>query len=137
AERLARDGEKVILVRTETAPEDFHGMVAAQAILTARGGMTSHAAVVARGMGKPCVAGAGELRIDYKSQSVSVNGQTITHGQFITLDGSTGEVFAGTLPTSEPAMTGDFATFMGWADKYRTMGVRTNADTPHDAQVAR
>jgi pyruvate,orthophosphate dikinase len=137
AELLARDGAKVILVRTETAPEDFHGMVAAQAILTARGGMTSHAAVVARGMGKPCVAGAGELRIDYKAQSFSVNGQTVKHGDSISLDGSTGEVFAGKLPTSEPALTGDFAEFMGWADKYRKLGVRTNADTPHDAKVAR
>src|SRR5689334_7524168 len=137
AEKLGQEGQKVILVRTETAPEDFHGMVAAQAILTARGGMTSHAAVVARGMGKPCVAGAGDLRIDYKSQSVSVNGQMIKHGDFITLDGSTGEVFAGKLPTSEPSLTGDFATFMGWADKYRKLGVRANADTPHDATVAR
>jgi pyruvate,orthophosphate dikinase len=137
AEHLARGGAKVILVRTETAPEDFHGMVAAQAILTARGGMTSHAAVVARGMGKPCVAGAGELRIDYGTQQFSVNGQTIKHGDSITLDGSTGEVFAGQLETSEPALTGDFAEFMSWADKYRKLGVRTNADTPHDARVAR
>ncbi|HJZ47187.1 MAG TPA: pyruvate, phosphate dikinase [Roseiflexaceae bacterium] len=137
AEILAKDGKKVILVRTETAPEDFHGMVAAQAILTARGGMTSHAAVVARGMGKPCVAGAGELRIDYRAQQLTVNGKTVKHGEAISLDGSTGEVFAGQLPTSEPTLTGDFATFMGWADKYRKLGVRTNADTPHDAQVAR
>jgi pyruvate,orthophosphate dikinase len=137
AEELGQKGEKVILVRTETAPEDFHGMVAAQAILTARGGMTSHAAVVARGMGKPCVAGAGELKIDYKSQTVSVNGQTIKHGDYLSLDGSTGEVFAGQLPTVEPQLTGDFAAFMIWVDKFRTMGVRTNADTPHDAQVAR
>ncbi|HEY3228980.1 MAG TPA: putative PEP-binding protein, partial [Roseiflexaceae bacterium] len=127
----------VILVRTETAPEDFHGMVAAQAILTARGGMTSHAAVVARGMGKPCVAGAGALRVDYKAQELSVNGRTLKHGEYITLDGSTGEVFAGRLPTVEPKLTGDFATFMEWADTYRTMGVRANADTPHDAKVAR
>ncbi len=97
----------------------------------------SHAAVVARGMGKPCVAGAGELRIDYKAGQFTVNGRTIKHGDSITLDGGTGEVFAGSLPTVEPAMTGDFATFMAWADKYRKMGVRTNADTPHDAQVAR
>jgi pyruvate,orthophosphate dikinase len=137
AEELAKNGAKVILVRTETAPEDFHGMVAAQAILTARGGMTSHAAVVARGMGKPCVAGAGELRIDYKVGQFSVNGKTIKHGDTISLDGSTGEVFAGRLATSEPALTGDFATFMSWADKQRKLGVRTNADTPHDAQVAR
>jgi pyruvate,orthophosphate dikinase len=137
AEELAKNGAKVILVRTETAPEDFHGMVAAQAILTARGGMTSHAAVVARGMGKPCVAGAGELRIDYKAGQFTVNGKTIKHGDMLSLDGGTGEVFAGQLPTSEPALTGDFATFMSWADKLRKLGVRTNADTPHDAQVAR
>ncbi|HEX9372965.1 MAG TPA: putative PEP-binding protein, partial [Roseiflexaceae bacterium] len=132
-----RNGEKIILVRTETAPEDFHGMVAAQAVLTARGGMTSHAAVVARGMGKPCVAGAGALRIDYKAQEFSANGRTIKHGEYITLDGGTGEVFAGRLPTVEPKLTGDFATFMSWADKLRKLGVRTNADTPHDARVAR
>lgn len=137
AEQLGQQGERVILVRTETAPEDFHGMVAAQAILTARGGMTSHAAVVARGMGKPCVAGAGDLRIDYGAQQVVVNGRTIRHGESITLDGSTGEVFAGALPTSQPALTGDFSTFMTWADSFRTMGVRANADTPHDAKVAR
>src|SRR5215510_4464955 len=137
AEEEAKKSEKVILVRIETSPEDFHGMVAAQAILTARGGMTSHAAVVARGMGKPCVAGAGELRIDYKVGQFTVNGKTIKHGDTISLDGGTGEVFAGQLPTSEPALTGDFATFMSWADNFRKLGVRTNADTPHDAQVAR
>src|SRR5215207_10090019 len=137
AEELAKSGAKVIRVRTETAPEDFHGMVAAQAILTARGGMTSHAAVVARGMGKPCVAGAGELKIDYKAGEFTANGKTIKHGDSISLDGSTGEVFAGTLPTSQPALTGDFATFMTWADKFRKLGVRTNADTPNDARVAR
>jgi pyruvate, orthophosphate dikinase len=137
AETLAEDGEKVILVRTETAPEDFHGMVAAQAVLTARGGMTSHAAVVARGMGKPCVAGAGELSIDYAGQTVSVNGKQLKHGDPITLDGGTGEVFAGELKTVAPEMTDDFMEFMGWADKYRTMGVRANADTPNDARVAR
>ncbi len=137
AEELAKSGAKVILVRTETAPEDFHGMVAAQAILTARGGMTSHAAVVARGMGKPCVAGAGDIRIDYKSSEFTANGKTVKHGDFITLDGGTGEVFAGHLTTSDPELTGDFAAYMEWADKYRKLGVRTNADTPHDAQVAR
>ena len=137
AEHLAKDGQKVILVRTETAPEDFHGMVAAQAILTARGGMTSHAAVVARGMGKPCVAGAGELKIDYKAGEFTVNGQTIKHGDSISLDGGTGEVFAGSLSTSEPTLTGDFAAFMEWADKFRKLSVRANADTPHDAEVAR
>ncbi len=137
AERMGKDGQRVILVRTETAPEDFHGMVAAQAILTARGGMTSHAAVVARGMGKPCVAGAGELRIDYAAKTVAVSGRTLREGDPLTLDGSTGEVFAGSLPTVQPKLTGDFSTFMSWADKHRTMGVRTNADTPHDARVAR
>jgi pyruvate,orthophosphate dikinase len=137
AEELAKDGAKVILVRTETAPEDFHGMVAAQAILTARGGMTSHAAVVARGMGKPCVAGAGDLKIDYKAGEFTANGTTVKHGDYISLDGSTGEVFAGQLSTSQPTLTGDFATFMQWADKFRKLGVRTNADTPHDARVAR
>jgi pyruvate,orthophosphate dikinase len=137
AERLAKDGEKVILVRTETAPEDFHGMVAAQAILTARGGMTSHAAVVARGMGKPCVAGAGELQVDYRARTLTVGRRTLRHGDFLTLDGSTGEVFAGSLPTVEAELTGDFAVFMTWADGFRRLGVRTNADTPHDAKVAR
>jgi pyruvate, orthophosphate dikinase len=137
AEKLANGGEKVILIRVETAPEDFHGMVAAQAILTARGGMTSHAAVVARGMGKPCVAGAGELRVSYADQSVSVNGNVIRKGDWITLDGGTGEVFAGRMPTVEPELSGDFATLMSWADEFRTLGVRANADIPRDAKVAR
>ncbi|MBX0326138.1 pyruvate, phosphate dikinase, partial [Oscillochloris sp. ZM17-4] len=137
AEQMAADGHKVILIRVETAPEDFHGMVAAQAILTARGGMTSHAAVVARGMGKPCVAGAGDLRINYADQSVTVGGVTVKKGEWVTLDGSTGEVFAGAMPTVEPEMSGDFAEFMGWADEFRTLGVRANADIPRDAKVAR
>jgi len=137
AEHLANLGEKVILIRVETAPEDFHGMVAAQAILTARGGMTSHAAVVARGMGKPCVAGAGDLRISYPDQSVTVNGVTIRKGEWVTLDGSTGEVFAGQMPTVQPELSGDFAELMAWADEFRTMGVRANADIPRDAEVAR
>jgi pyruvate,orthophosphate dikinase len=137
AEVMAKNGEKVILVRTETAPEDFHGMVAAQAVLTARGGMTSHAAVVARGMGKPCVAGAGDVKLDYKTQTMAVGGKTLKKGDSITLDGSTGEVFSGELPTVEPQLTGDFAQFMEWVDKFRKLGVRTNADTPHDAKVAR
>jgi pyruvate,orthophosphate dikinase len=137
AEHLATVGEKVILIRVETAPEDFHGMVAAQAILTARGGMTSHAAVVARGMGKPCVAGAGDLRVSYADQSVTVNGTTIRKGDWVTLDGSTGEVFGGQMPTVEPELSGDFAELMSWADEFRTMGVRANADIPRDAQVAR
>ena len=137
AEHLANVGEKVILIRVETAPEDFHGMVAAQAILTARGGMTSHAAVVARGMGKPCVAGAGELRISYPDQSVTVNGTTIRKGEWVTLDGSTGEVFAGQMPTVQPELSGDFAELMSWADEFRKLGVRANADIPRDAEVAR
>ncbi|WP_322821003.1 pyruvate, phosphate dikinase [Chloroflexus sp.] len=137
AEELAKTGEKVILVRVETAPEDFHGMVAAQAILTARGGMTSHAAVVARGMGKPCVAGAGDLRISYTDQLMTVNGTTIRKGDWITLDGGSGEVFAGKMPTVEPELSGDFATLMSWADEFRKLGVRANADIPRDARVAR
>lgn len=137
AEELAKTGEKVILVRVETAPEDFHGMVAAQAILTARGGMTSHAAVVARGMGKPCVAGAGDLRISYADQLMTVNGVTIHKGDWITLDGGSGEVFAGQMPTVEPELSGDFATLMAWADEFRKLGVRANADIPRDARVAR
>lgn len=137
AEELAKTGEKVILVRVETAPEDFHGMVAAQAILTARGGMTSHAAVVARGMGKPCVAGAGDLRISYADQLMTVNGTTIRKGDWITLDGGSGEVFAGKMPTVEPELSGDFATLMSWADEFRELGVRANADIPRDARVAR
>ncbi len=137
AEELAKVGEKVILVRVETAPEDFHGMVAAQAILTARGGMTSHAAVVARGMGKPCVAGAGDLRISYADQLMTVNGTTIRKGDWITLDGGSGEVFAGQMPTVEPELSGDFATLMSWADEFRKLGVRANADIPRDARVAR
>jgi pyruvate,orthophosphate dikinase len=137
AEQMATAGEKVILIRVETAPDDFHGMVAAQAILTARGGMTSHAAVVARGMGKPCVAGAGDLKVDYKKKQVVVGNTTIKLGDWVTLDGATGEVFAGQLPTIQPELSGDFGTFMEWVDEFRSMGVRTNADTPHDAQVAR
>ncbi|MGQ9613146.1 MAG: pyruvate, phosphate dikinase [Chloroflexus sp.] len=137
AEELAKTGEKVILVRVETAPEDFHGMVAAQAILTARGGMTSHAAVVARGMGKPCVAGAGDLRISYADQLMTVNGTTIRKGDWITLDGGSGEVFAGKMPTVEPELSGDFATLMSWADEFRKLGVRANADIPRDARIAR
>ncbi len=137
AEELAAQGEKVILIRVETAPEDFHGMVAAQAILTARGGMTSHAAVVARGMGKPCVAGAGSLKVNYADQTVTVGDTVIQKLQWVTLDGGTGEVFVGQLPTVKPELSGDFGIFMEWVDEFRKMGVRTNADTPHDAKVAR
>jgi pyruvate,orthophosphate dikinase len=137
AEDRALAGDKVILVRVETAPEDFHGMVVAQAILTARGGMTSHAAVVARGIGKPCVAGAGDLHVDYGTQTAKVENFTIKKGDWITLDGGTGEVFLGQLPTVDPHFSGDFATLMQWADEFRTIGVLANADIPRDARVAR
>ncbi len=138
AEEAARIGLKVILVRVETSPEDIHGMHAAQGILTARGGMTSHAAVVARGMGKCCVAGCGDIKVDYKSQQlVARGGVVIKKGDIITLDGATGEVMQGAVPTVQPALTGDFGTLMEWVDKYRRLKVRTNADTPHDSAVAR
>jgi pyruvate,orthophosphate dikinase len=137
AEHRAGNGEKVILVRIETSPEDIHGMHAAQGILTARGGMTSHAAVVARGMGKPCVSGAGDLRVDYKTKEFKVLGTTVKEGDFITINGSTGEVISGKVPTIEPQLSGDFATIMGWADELRSMKVRTNAETPADAATAR
>jgi pyruvate,orthophosphate dikinase len=130
-------GEKVILVRRETSPEDFHGMVAAQAILTARGGMTSHAAVVARGMGKCCVAGAGELQVDEAYRRFSAGGVTVHENDWITLDGSTGRVILGQVPTVEPELSEHFRRLMEWADSFRTLGVRTNADTPHDSEVAR
>ncbi len=129
--------EKVILVRIETSPEDIHGMHASQGILTARGGMTSHAAVVARGMGKPCVSGAGDLRIDYASKSFKVMGHTIKEGDIITINGSTGEVILGEVPTVQPVLSADFETLMGWADSVRTLKVRANAETPLDASVAR
>ncbi len=138
AEKMALDHkEKVILVRIETSPEDIHGMHAAQGILTARGGMTSHAAVVARGMGKPCVSGAGELRIDYKTKSFQVMGHSIKEGDIITINGSTGEVMLGSIPTVQPNLSGDFELLMTWADKVRKLKVRTNAETPLDAQTAR
>ena len=137
AERLAQEGRKVILVRVETSPEDIHGMHAAQAIVTARGGMTSHAAVVARGMGRPCVCGAGELRIDKDGGHFSVSGRTVNKGEIVTVDGAAGKVFFGEVPTLQPELSGDFASLMAWADKGRRMNVRANAETPHDAQVAR
>jgi pyruvate, orthophosphate dikinase len=136
AERLAKDGKPVILTRTETSPEDIHGMHAARGILTTRGGMTSHAAVVARGMGRACVAGAGDLRIDYKTRTVVVRNVSLKEGDVITIDGSTGEVMLGEIPTRQPELSGDFATLMGWADKIRRMKVRTNAETPADARTA-
>ena len=133
----AAKGEAVILVRIETSPEDIHGMHAAQGILTTRGGMTSHAAVVARGMGRPCVAGAGGISVDYNSQVLAAGGKFIRAGETITLDGATGEVFVGSVAMIEPAMSGDFGTLMEWADKLRRLGVRANAETPMDAETAR
>jgi len=138
AEEAAKIGLNVILVRIETSPEDIHGMHAAKGILTARGGMTSHAAVVARGMGKCCVSGCGDVKVDYaKQQFTARDGQVFKKGDVITLDGSTGEVMQGQVPTIKPELTGEFAQLMKWVDQYRRMRVRTNADTPHDSQVAR
>jgi len=138
AETAAKIGLKVILVRMETSPEDIHGMNAAKGILTARGGMTSHAAVVARGMGKCCVAGCGDIKVDYISQSFTAKGGVVVkRGDVITLDGSTGEVMLGLVPTVPPQLTGDFGTLMGWVDTFRRLKVRTNADTPKDSKVAR
>ncbi|HWT30305.1 MAG TPA: pyruvate, phosphate dikinase, partial [Propylenella sp.] len=137
AERLAQDGRKVLLVRSETSPEDIHGMIAALGILTARGGMTSHAAVVARGMGKPCVCGAGAAKIDAKAGTMTVGARVWRAGDVITIDGGTGEVFDGTVAMLQPELTGDFGTLIGWADAVRRMKVRANAETPHDARAAR
>jgi len=136
AETLKSDGRKVILVRVETSPEDIHGMHAAEGILTTRGGMTSHAAVVARGMGKPCVSGAGSLRVDYATGTMTAGGQTFKKGDHITVDGSTGQVLAGKVDMIEPQLSGEFSTLIGWADKVRKLGVRANADTPADAKAA-
>src|ERR1700730_11443943 len=136
AETLKANGTKVILVRVETSPEDIHGMHAAEGILTTRGGMTSHAAVVARGMGKPCVSGAGSLRVDYAAGTVSVAGRTLRQGDVITIDGSTGQVLAGRVRMTEPELSGEFAILMGWADELRKLGVRANADTPNDARIS-
>ena len=136
AEQLAHKGEAVILVREETSPEDIHGMHAAKAIVTSRGGMTSHAAVVARGMGRPCVSGAGDVRINEKEGVFRAIGRVIKHGEIITVDGSTGEVLAGAADMVEPELTGDFATLMEWADRARRMKVRANAETPEDARTA-
>ena len=138
AEEQTRLKKKVILVRIETSPEDIHGMNAAQGILTARGGMTSHAAVVARGMGKCCVSGCGDIKIDYEKQQFKTkSGHIIKRGDSITLDGSAGEIMLGVVPKVEPEVSGNFAVFMSLADKFRRLKVRTNADTPHDAKVAR
>jgi pyruvate,orthophosphate dikinase len=136
AELLKSQGHKVILVRVETSPEDIHGMHAAEGILTTRGGMTSHAAVVARGMGKPCVSGAGSLRVDYRAQTVSAGGTTLKKGDALTIDGSTGQVLLGKVPMREPALAGEFSILMKWADAARKLKVRANADTPTDARAA-
>ena len=130
-------GEKVLLVRKETSPEDVDGMHSAAGILTSTGGMTSHAAVVARGWGRCCVAGAGDVLIDESARTITVNGKTFDHDSVISLDGSTGEVMAGEIATTDPELSGDFATVMEWSDKYRTLAIRTNADAPADAQRAR
>ncbi len=137
AERRAQAGDDVILVRIETSPEDIHGMHAARGILTSRGGMTSHAAVVARGMGRPCVAGAGDIRIDYDLQQFYAGETVVRVGETITLDGATGEIMAGRVPTLDPEVSGEFALIMGWADEIRRLGVRANAETPADADTAR
>ena len=137
AEQLKSQSQKVILVRQETSPEDIHGMNAAEGILTCRGGMTSHAAVVARGMGKPCVSGVGTIQIDYENKEFKINDLVIKENDIITIDGSTGEVIKGEVPTIKPDMSGDFSTIMSWADNYRKLKVRTNAETPIDTKVAR
>ncbi|WP_274425050.1 pyruvate, phosphate dikinase [Chelativorans sp. YIM 93263] len=137
AEEMKGRGHKVILVRVETSPEDIHGMHAAEGILTTRGGMTSHAAVVARGMGKPCVSGAGTIQVDYRAGTMSALGRTFERGEVITIDGSTGQVLNGAVPMTQPAFSGDFSTIMEWADELRRMKVRANAETPADARTAR
>jgi pyruvate, orthophosphate dikinase len=136
AETLKSRGQNAILVRVETSPEDIHGMHAAEGILTTRGGMTSHAAVVARGMGKPCVSGAGTIRVDYATNTMSAGGTTLKQGDIITIDGSSGQVLVGKVPMLEPELSGEFSTLMGWADRVRKLRVRANADTPTDARLA-
>ena len=137
AETLKSQNQKTILVRLETSPEDIHGMNAAEGILTCRGGMTSHAAVVARGMGRPCVSGAGTIQIDYKAKNFRVGDREVKEGDIITIDGSTGEVMIGEVTTIKPDISGDFLTIMSWADEARTLKIRTNAETPLDTKVAR
>lgn len=137
AAKLAENGEKVILVRIETCPDDIHGIVPAQGVVTSRGGMTSHAAVVARGMGKPCVAGCEALKIDLQANQMVVKDHTFKRGDLISIDGSTGEIFAGSIATEEPDFSSEFKTLLSWADDVRTLRVRTNADTPEDARRAR
>jgi pyruvate,orthophosphate dikinase len=137
AEVWVERGEDVILVRTETSPEDIHGMHVAKGILTTRGGMTSHAAVVARGMGTPCVSGAGDLRVDHEHKKLIAMGRELGEGEVLTIDGSTGQVMLGRVPTRQPELTGDFGRLMGWVDEVRQLGVRANAETPTDAETAR
>jgi pyruvate,orthophosphate dikinase len=137
AEKVARDGEKIILVRTETTPDDIHGIVAAQGILTSRGGMTSHAAVVARGMGKPCVCGCEALRIDYEAQQFAVGSLVFQKGDLISIDGATGQVIRGEVPMIDPELSDEFRTLLQWADDVRRLGVRANADNPEDSAKAR
>ena len=137
AKAWAARGEKVVLVRLETSPEDIEGMKAAQGILTVRGGMTSHAAVVARGMGRCCVSGCGAITMDEENKRFELKGKTFHEGDWLSLDGSTGKIYDGAIPTVDATIGGEFARVMGWADKYRRLGVRTNADTPHDAAQAR
>ncbi|MDX1986797.1 MAG: pyruvate, phosphate dikinase [Candidatus Obscuribacter sp.] len=137
SEKRATSGEKIILVRIETCPDDIHGLVPAQGVVTSRGGMTSHAAVVARGMGKPCVAGCEVLKIDLEKEEMVVKGKTFKKGDVISIDGTTGEIFEGAIETSDPKFSEDFETLLGWADAVRKLMVRTNADTPEDARVAR
>jgi pyruvate,orthophosphate dikinase len=137
AEMRSQKGEAVILVRIETSPEDIHGMHAARGILTTRGGMTSHAAVVARGMGRPCVSGAGGVAVDYGAQTLSAGGKMVRVGEVITIDGATGEIFLGYVAMIEPKVSGHFGTMMSWADDVRTLAVRANAETPLDAETAK
>jgi pyruvate,orthophosphate dikinase len=137
AEHLRSIGRKVILVRLETSPEDIHGMHAAEGVVTTRGGMTSHAAVVARGMGKPCVSGAGTIRVDYAARTMTADGVTLKKGDILTIDGGSGQVLRGSVAMVKPELTGEFATLMGWADAVRRMKVRANAETPTDARAAR
>ena len=137
AEKRANAGDSVILIRVETSPEDIHGMHAARGILTARGGMTSHAAVVARGMGRPCVSGAGSLSINAREKVMRVGSREVREGDMVTIDGATGEVMAGQVPTVQPELSGDFGTLMAWADEVRRLKVRTNAETPLDCRTAR
>ena len=137
AEELKKAGKKVILVRTETSPEDIHGMHAAEAIITARGGMTSHAAVVARGMGRPCVSGAGDIRIDYEAKEFSVMNRVVKRGDTLTIDGATGQIFFGSVDMMQPELSGDFSKIMNWADTARTLKIRANAETPLDVTTAK